>query len=180
MVINTFFAAIRDFIQQNSFRAASWHDIQRAFEKVTGEKLYAEFDQWLNHKDIPQLGVEDEELLVERGQLKLKLTLLQQSEPYLLSIPFTLFTESDKSQRFVEVKDSENNIDLILDEPPTKVVIDENYTIMRQLTPAEIPPVLASIMGKEKLIVIASANRRAIYQPLIDALGVEKYHLCFP
>jgi uncharacterized iron-regulated protein len=168
-----FFAAIRDFIQQNSFRAASWHDIQRAFEKVTGEKLYAEFDQWLNHKDIPQLGVEDEELLVERGQLKLKLTLLQQSEPYLLSIPFTLFTESDKSLRFVEVKDSENKIDLELDEPPTKVVIDENYTIMRQLTPAEIPPVLASIMGKEKLIVIASANRRAIYQPLIDALGVE-------
>jgi len=169
----TFFAALRDFIQQNTFRQASWHDIQGSFEKVTGESLYADFRHWLNRKDIPQLSVEDAQLRVEQGQLKLNLTLLQQGEPYPLRIPIALYTDSGKSQRFVELKDSKENISLTLDEPPTKVVIDEDYALMRQLAPEEIPPVLASIMGKEKLTVVVSAEQRAIYQPLIDALGVE-------
>ncbi|MBE9529981.1 MAG: hypothetical protein IMF00_01805, partial [Proteobacteria bacterium] len=40
---DSFFAAIREFIHENSFRKASWHDIQRAFEKVTGKKLNTYF-----------------------------------------------------------------------------------------------------------------------------------------
>jgi uncharacterized iron-regulated protein len=62
---------------------------------------------------------------------------------------------------------------LSLDEPPNKVVMDENYDLMRELTPEEIPPVLAGIMGKEKLIVVISSMQRSTYQPLIDALGVK-------
>jgi len=31
-----FFAAMREFIQQHSFRVASWHDIQQTFEKANG------------------------------------------------------------------------------------------------------------------------------------------------
>ena len=52
-----FFASLQEFIRQNSFRKASWHDIQRAFEKVTGENLYAYFTHWLTRKDIAQLRV---------------------------------------------------------------------------------------------------------------------------
>jgi uncharacterized iron-regulated protein len=168
-----FFAALREFIQQNRFRKASWHDIQRAFEKVTGEKLYAYFTPWLTRKDIPQLRVEDVQLQMEQGQLKLKFTLLQTGEAYRLLIPISLYTESSKSQRFVEVKDAKANISLTLDELPTKVVIDENYELMRQLDPDELPPVLASVMGKKKLIAVVSARQRNAYRPLMEALGVK-------
>jgi aminopeptidase N len=84
---------------------ASWHDIQRAFEKMTGEKLYSYFGSWLSRKDIPQLIVEDVELQVESGQLKLNFALLQQDEAFQLRIPVTLYTGSGKSIRFLEVKD---------------------------------------------------------------------------
>lgn len=169
----TFFAAIQKFIKQNYFREASWHDIQRAFEKVTGENLYAYFDQWLNRKDIPRLNVENAELSAKQGQLKLHFTLLQQVEPYSLRLPITLYNGKGKSQRFVDVKESKENISLTLDDPPTKVIMDENYTLMRQLTPQEIPPVLAGIMGKEKLTVVVSNERRTIFQPFIEATGVK-------
>ena len=168
----SFFAALREFILQNSFRAASWHDIQRTFEKVTGEKLYTYFGQWLDRKDIPQLIVENTELQVEQGQLKLNFTLLQQGDAYPLHIPVTLYTDNSKSMRFVEVTKSKENISLTLDDLPNKVVIDENYALMRHLAHEEIPPVLAGIMGKQKLTVIISSRERSIYQPLIDSLGV--------
>lgn len=169
----SFFAALREFIRRNKFRTASWHDIQRSFEKVTGEKLYAYFGQWLSRKDIPKIGVEGAELQVEQGKLKLNFTLVQHDEVYRLRIPITLYSDNGKNQRFVEVKNAKEKISLQLDEPVNKVVIDENYALMRQLTPEEIPPVLSGIMGRDKLIVVATARERALYKPLIDALGVK-------
>ena len=169
----TFFASIREFIKMNCFREASWHDIQRAFEKITGDNLYAYFDQWLNRKDIPRLDVGNAELSVEQGHLKMNFTLLQQVEPYQLRLPITLYNERNKKLCFVEVRRSKEKISLMLDEPPAKVVIDEDYALMRQLAPQEIPPVLAGIMGKEKLIAVISAEQHAIYRPLIEATGVK-------
>jgi uncharacterized iron-regulated protein len=169
----TFFAALRDFIQQNKFRKASWHDLQRAFEKVTGEKLYKDFGDWLTRKDIPRFSVEDAELQVEKGQLKLNFTLFKQGPAYRLRIPVTIYTERGEIKRVVEVNDIKENISLTLDEPPTRVVIDQDYSLMRQLTPEETPPVLASIMGKEKVTAVVTDERRALYQPIIDSLGVK-------
>ena len=168
-----FVAALQEFIQQNRFRLASWHDIQRAFEKITGEKLYSYFGNWLNRKDIPRLVVENGELQVEQGELKLNFSLLQQGEAYQLRVPVTLYTANGKKRLFVEAKNSKENIKLTLDEPPDKVLIDENYTLMRELSPAEIPPVLASIMGKENLTSVVSTKLRSIYQPIIEGFGVE-------
>jgi len=168
-----FFTALREFIRQSMFRAASWHDIQRSFEKVTGEKLYAYFGQWLSRKDIPQIGVESAELLVEQGKLKLNFTLVQHDEVYRLRVPITVYSDSGKKQSFVEVKDAKEKISLQLDEPIKKVVIDENYALMRQLTPEEVPPGLAGIMGRDKLMVIAKTKERDMYKPLINALGVK-------
>ncbi len=170
---NNFFAALREFFQQNTFRKASWQDIQRAFEKITGDDLNVYFSQGLNRKDIPRFSVEDAELIVEKGQLKLNFILLQQAAPYPLQLTITLYHERMKSLRIIEVKESKEKISLVLDEPPGKVMIDENYELMRQLNPEEIPPVLAGIMGKEKLTAIISDEQRSMYQPIIDAIGVK-------
>ena len=85
----TFFAALKDFIRQNRFRQASWLDIQHAFEKVTGEKLYTYFGDWLTRKNIPRVDVENTKLYVTQGKLKLDFNLLQQGESYPLNIPVT-------------------------------------------------------------------------------------------
>ncbi|UCD91021.1 MAG: ChaN family lipoprotein, partial [Desulfobacterales bacterium] len=166
-----FFAALKEFIFQNSFRSASWHDIQRAFEKVTGKKLYEYFDHWLSRTDIPQLHVETSNVQVERGQLKLNLLLMQKRNTYPLRIPITLYEGSVKRQQVLEVNDEKSDINLTLDHLPSKVVIDENYTFMRQLTAEEIPPVISSVIGKNRLTVVVTHKQRTKYQPLIDALA---------
>jgi aminopeptidase N len=169
-----FYAAIKNFIRQNGFRQASWLDIQHAFESATGEKLYTYFGDWLTRKSIARIQVKNTQLYVEQGQLKLSFDLLQQEDPYPLHIPITWYMGKSKVTQWVDVRNSKENISLALAEPPNKVVMDENYDLMRQLTPEESPPVLADIMGKEKLIAVISSTRRSTYQPLIDALGAKK------
>ena len=169
-----FFAAIKNFIRQNGFRQASWLDIQHAFESATGEKLYTYFGDWLTRKSIARLQVKNTQLYVEQGQLKLSFDLIQQGDSYPLHIPITWYMGKSKVVQWVDVRNSKEKISLVLDDPPNKVVMDENYDLMRQLAPEETPPVLAGIMGKEKLIAVISSTRRSTYQPLIDALGVKK------
>ena len=170
---DSFFAAIRAFIYENSFRKASWNDIQYAFEKVTGKKLNTYFGYWLSRKGIPRLEVKNAELRVEQGQIKLNFELLQKGEVYPLIIPISLYTDTGKNMQFIHVKKSKEKISLFMNEVLNKAVIDENYSIMRHLAPEEIPPVLAGIMGKQKLTVVVSSTQRCIYQPIIDALGIE-------
>jgi uncharacterized iron-regulated protein len=169
-----FYTALRNFIHQNRFRQASWLDIQYAFEIATGEKLYTYFGDWLTRKNIPRLNVKNTKLYVAQGKLKLDFDILQQGESYPLNIPITFYAGKHKRTRWVEVKNSKESISLTLDELPNKVVMDENYALMRHLAPEETPPVLAGIMGKEKLIAVIPSMKRSTYQPLIDALGVKK------
>ncbi|MGD8981312.1 MAG: ChaN family lipoprotein [Desulfobacterales bacterium] len=168
-----FYTALKDFIRQNRFRQASWLDIQHAFERQTREKLYTYFGDWLTRKNIPRLDVEDTRLYVAQGKVKLDFELLQQGEPYPLNIPITFYAGKHKRKQWVEVKKSKENVSLSLDELPNKIVLDENYAVMRHLAPEETPPVLAGIMGKGKLIAVISSMKRSTYQPLIDALGVK-------
>ena len=169
----TFYAALKDFIRQNRFRQASWLDIQHAFERSTGKRLYTYFGDWLTRQNIPRIDVENTKLYVAQGKLKLDFDLLQQGEPYPLNIPITFYAGKQKRTQWVEVKNSKENLSLFLDDPPNKVVMDENYDLIRHLVPEETPPVLAGIMGKEKLIAVISSKKRSTYQPLIDALGVK-------
>jgi aminopeptidase N len=169
----TFYAALKNFIQQNGFRQASWLDIQHSFERATGEKLYTYFGDWLTRKNIPSLDVKNIKLYVTKGKLKLDFDLLQQGEAYPLKIPIAFYTGKQKRTQWFEVKSSKESVSLSLDGPPNKVVMDENYDLIRNLAPEETPPTLAGIMGKDRLIVVISSMERSTYQPLIDALGVK-------
>ncbi|MCP4371518.1 MAG: PDZ domain-containing protein [Deltaproteobacteria bacterium] len=169
----SFFNALREFISRNTFSMASWHDIQRAFEKTTRDNLYFDFEQWLNRRDIPDIEVQDAGLRVENGKLKLRFNILQKTEPYKLFVPVTIKSSGNKSLQYIEVNNSPEPITITLDEPPTDVVIDENYSIMRRLNIDELPPVLADIMGSKKITVAVTGKQRGAYQVLIEALGIK-------
>jgi aminopeptidase N len=84
---------LRDLIKNYSFRVASWGDIQNTFEKLTGDNLASYFTQWLERKNIPHFTAEDVQLLVTQGKLTLSFTLVQQTTPYHLQLPITIYTD---------------------------------------------------------------------------------------
>lgn len=167
-----FFAALRSFVEQNRFRRASWHDLQRAFEKATGSTLYSNFGHWLERTDLPTFSIESPRLEVESGQLKLKLHLKQPGVPYPLQVPLAIYTAGGRSEALVTSNSSAVSFEMPLADPPLKVVVDENYDMLRRLSAEEVPPVLAGIMGAAKLTVAVDQLRRERYAPLIESLGV--------
>ncbi len=177
-----FFTVLRDFIKSNQFSVATWSDIQAGFEKATGDSLLGYFTQWVNNRnDIPHLTAEAVELQVIQGKLTLSFTIVQHTAPYhLLKLPLTIYTTKGKTQHLIEISAEKEKISLSLDEPPTRVVIDENYDIMRQLVPQEIPPTLALAMGRENIIVVMRAEQQELYQPLIDALAIDEIIVTTP
>jgi len=176
----TFFNAMIDFIHDNRLQTASWHDIQQSFENNSGDKLDDYFDTWLNRADIPRLTVAEGMLEVQDGIPVLKFTLQQREEPFPLDIPIQVHTESCIKTLSVRMDSQEQAFTLELDSLPTKVILDENYDLMRHLVQAEKPPVLAGIMGLEKLTVVVEKKLQPIYGPLIKALGVRKIDMATP
>jgi len=168
-----FLTALREFIRRNRFREASWHDIQRAFERTTGEKLYAYFDAGLNRTGIADIAVVDPLVEVVMGQTHLTFGLSLKNIPHPLRIPVTIYTASGKSHRLVEVDTPKEEVRLLLDEPPTRVAIDEEYSMMRTLHEDERPPVLADIMGSEHPTVVVTSAKKVLYRDFMRALGVE-------
>ena len=167
-----FFAALQEFIHGKRFAKASWSDIQTSFEKVTGRNLSAYFDRWLSGTDIPDIRVEDAALTAENGEMTIDFTLRQQSPPYPLRLPVSVYFEKGARIYFIEMDSPEKKVQLPVHDLPLRVIADEGYDVIRQLTPEETPPSLAMIMGSPALTVVAAAQDRSTYQPLLDALGV--------
>jgi len=168
-----FFDTLREFLEINRFRKASWDNIQKSFEEINQIDLGEYFSQSIERDDIPRLKVENPDLVVDQGQLRLNFVLDQNQKPYRLRLPVSIYTSNHKTSRMVEVSQTQETVSLVLDELPTRVVIDEEYELMRELSPVESPAVLAKIMGKDKLLVVMPTAQSRKYEPIIHALGVE-------
>ena len=169
-----FFQAMKDFIHGKRFARASWSDIQLSFEKVTGRKLSAYFDRWLSGTDIPDVRIEDAAFAVNSGEMTINFNVNQQSPPYPLILPVSVYYEKGARIYFIDLDTPEKTIQLPVHDLPLRVIADEGYDILRRLTPEETPPALAMIMGGGALTVVAVTQEKDTYQPLIDALGVDK------
>ena len=164
--------ALQNFVFQHLFRSASWRDLQASFEAVAGFSLQETFDDWLNRTDIPVLDIQNAHLLVDKGKLHLTFDLHREPDPFPLTLPVSIYTDGSPSVTSIHVAASAKSIDLPLAALPSKVVLDESYHIMRHLTEAETPPVLAAILGSPELLAVISTEQRDNYRPLIDALGI--------
>jgi len=170
---NLFLEALGEFIKKNHFHKASWHDIQRAFEKTTGDKLYSYFSQWLNRNDLPDIDTQNAEIIVNSGQLLLKFDLKQENEPYSLRIPIAIHSPGGIKKSQITVNKALEKVVIPLDELPTEVILDEDYFVMRSLHNDETPPILASIMGAPDFTVVVSSQKHSLYKTLIDCLKIK-------
>ena len=171
---DAFFDALKDFIHNNRLQSATWNDIQRSFETVSGQNLQAHFDAWLNRPDIPALTITQSTLEILDGAPVLNFTLKQKGEPFVLDIPVQVHTETCVQTLSIHMDKQEQDFMLKLDSLPTQVFLDQEIDLMRQLTTAETPPVLAGIMGQKKAIVVATTEQQPVYGPLVKALGIRE------
>ncbi|MBI4528883.1 MAG: ChaN family lipoprotein [Deltaproteobacteria bacterium] len=165
-----FFSGLRRFVQQMRFQRASWTDLQNAFEKETGKSLDWFFKQWTGRKGLPELEIGG--LSVERDgkAFVLSFDLAQNGELYQLDIPATVFYRSgDEKTARIRLEERKKEVRLELEQEPLRLVIDQGYDTARKLSEPEVAPILAGLLGAQKLIVVRPVGEDSSYQPIMDA-----------
>ena len=138
-----FAAALRQFFITNRFTVASWTDIQKSFERVTGRDLSWFFRQWVEEAGQPQIAIKKLEIDQKNRQYSVNLVLRQEGQPKRLTLPVT-FTGPEGDRNFqVELDRGEKSFSFQLTFKPAAVVVDKDYTVFRALLPAEYPPARA-------------------------------------
>jgi len=172
---NTFFSALRGLIEEKKFSEASWTDIERAFEKASGENLDWFFSQWIERNDIPSLDIEDARVTVLKGIPTVSFEILQKVKPYKLSLPYKVITEKGEIKGTLQIEKANHEIEIPIDGKPLSIVLDEDYDLMRGLTDKEFPPVLARLLGDEEKVIIFPENEKEKYALLIQVFSKEGF-----
>src|SRR3990170_6545129 len=163
---NTFFSVLRGLIEEKKFSEASWTDIERAFEKASGENLEWFFSQWLDRKDVISLDIEDARVTVLKGIPTISFEILQKVEPYKLSLPYKVITEKSEIKGTLQIEKANQKFEIPVDAKPLRIIFDEDYDLMRGLTDKEFPPVLARLLGDDEKGIIFQENEKEKYAEL--------------
>jgi len=150
--------AVREFWSAKRFRIASWQDLRGAFERASGQKLEAYFEQWLARPGAPDLRIADAEAKPVAGGWQLRVTLEQTSPAYALSVPVAVRTRSGDQMRRIEVARERETVVLELPAEPLQITLDPDLRLLRRLAASEAPPILreAMLAGNPALITVTA------------------------
>ncbi|MCC6347002.1 MAG: ChaN family lipoprotein, partial [Nitrospirales bacterium] len=182
---DVFSASLREFIRENLFQKASWEDIRKTFEKASGKDLAWFFTQWVTRAGIPEISFGsftvnqgDGQSYGGSGGVEVGFSAGEQPDGYTLDVPVTFHYREGSPEKKPENMPEKMNVRLdkasmtgTLHPPalPERIVVDEDYDLMRKLAEGEMPAVIARLIGGEKLVVVPPLQGREIYSTLIEA-----------
>ena len=158
-----FYGAIRRFVRDNAFRVATWEELEVAFVAETGQDLSYYFRQWVHDVGLPELDLADVETERKGEGHEVRFTVRQRGSAYRLNVPVSIYFKDGKETVHLTVAGETSRFAFLFPEPPTEVVLDENYDVFRKLTGPEIPPTIERLISDEKSIIFVSPTKRELY-----------------
>lgn len=153
-----FIKSFSEFYRKNKFKNASFDDIEKSFEEVSGKNLKPFFDQWLLRKGAPTLQLSNVAVSQENKQYKLIFTLsqIQKENPFDLKVPVAIYLEGEEN---VTIKDftitkREESFTLTFNKRPARIEIDPQFNVFRRLDKAEVPTSISQILGAKEAVMI--------------------------
>jgi hypothetical protein len=154
----TFLKAYADFYHTHQFSIASFDDIQRSFEKITGDRLDDFFGQWIHSTEVPRIKLEKVRLQKNQGQYTLNFDLTQfDTDRFLhLDIPVFVYLEDSRTvqRKLLELKEENQTYSLTFDQEPVRLDIDPHFDVMRFLDRKEVPSTLSQIFSSNKWTIV--------------------------
>jgi aminopeptidase N len=170
----TFVGGVRLFYEKNRFRAASFDDIQRAFEDVSGHGLGSFFSQWVDRTGAPELRIADVTVNGSDGDWKMDLTMeqVQEDDAYTLEIPVHISFADSLITRKVLMYGKLERLSLSFRDRPLHIDVDPGFDLFRRLHHNEIPPSFSRAYGADRVTIVlpsrAGELRMDAYSKLAD------------
>jgi aminopeptidase N len=164
-----FIKALQEFYRDNRFRVASFDDIRKSFEAVSGGDLRPFFDQWIKDVGTPELKLDQAE--ARGARVDITLSQAQRGRLFALEVPVVIETDNGVETRTVSMPPDRARVDVSFDLKGTaqRVEIDPQFQLYRRLSPFEIPPSLSKAFGAKKVLIVTSAETAPVYAGLAKA-----------
>jgi aminopeptidase N len=164
-----FIRGLRRFYRDNLSRSASWADLQRAFEQVSGRDLRAFFAEWLDRTGAPTLALSDLDIraLGDGYRITGLLRQTQAQAPYTLRVPVLVEHQGGPPlEAALSMQGRGQRFELRLASRPLLLAVDPCFDLFRTLYPKEAPPSLGALLGAEQGLMLLPA---AAPTPLLAA-----------
>ena len=166
-----FWDGLRDLYRDYRFKTASWDDFRRAFEGRAGRDLGPFFRQWVHRKGAPLLRFESVSTgNSDEGQWVVGK--IVQDRPY-----FTFKTEVELKTaegvvvKTIPVSGETTDFQISGKGAPTSLTLDPDHHLFRRLHPAEMPPMVNSIKGSDRVAVVLAEGAGPEIRKAADILG---------
>lgn len=166
-----FWQSLRGLATDFNGRTASWDDLRRQFETVSGRDLTRFFEQWLDRPGAPRLKLA-KVAVRQTGQGWLVEGTIEQSEPFWrLQLPLRLRTAVGEQTEIVPVDGTTSRFSLHSEQRPLRLDADPDSHLLRSLDDSEIPPTINRMRAaKNPLVVLAGGAGRDLYAASADLL----------
>ncbi len=154
-----FIEGLREFYRENRFRYASFHDLRKSFEHVTGKKWDGMFAQWIRQSGAPELKISRFDVRADNDHkyiVTLAIEQTQKGQPYRLLLPVAVTMEGKEQtyQTSLVLEKKQAAFAISLNAKPLRIDVDSEFDVFRRLDRDEIPPAITQVLGAEKLFVI--------------------------
>jgi len=139
---DAFRRGIRAFWEEHRFTAASWSDLQAAFEKAAGRSLASFFEQWLDRAGGPAVKIARAGAKTEAGKVRLTLTVEQSAPAYSLRLPLEIVIAGRTEMHSIDVAGPRDVVTMLVNAMPEGVRLDPDLRVWRVLDRAQLPPIL--------------------------------------
>ncbi len=160
-----FSKGLRAFYKQFSFKTASFDDLQKVFEKTTGQSLASYFKQWTQRVGAPALALSNtnNRKTAEGYRLSFRIEQKQKGDVYHLRVPVavTLEGESQAWQTDLEMSQKQQQYSLDLPAKPLRIDIDPEFDLFRKLAKEETPAAFTELFGSQQMLVVLPAAAEA-------------------
>ncbi len=164
-----FVTALQAFYRDNLFCEASFDDIEKSFETVSGRDLQPFFNQWIKNTGTPELRLDN--VASHGNHLDITLSQVQPGRLFALDVPVVIATDNRVETRTVAMPADKARVDASFDlnAPARRVEIDPQFQLYRRLNPLEVPPSLSKAFGAGKVLIVMNARSAPIYAGLAKA-----------
>jgi hypothetical protein len=155
----TFLKGMKLFYKNYKYKTASYYDIQKSMEEVSGIDLSGFFNQWVKRTGAPEIEIKNivSDMYAGKYRINIVIEQKQSDDVFDIDLPINVVTEKGIESFAFKMDKKEQEFQIALNSKPLKLVVDAQYDVFRILNPNEVPPTLSKIWGsKDNMIILPS------------------------
>lgn len=162
-----FSRAVAKISEQQPSEQRSWDDIRVAFENESNQDLGWFFSQWIGRKGLPALHAENPSMRRSGSRYEVSFEVVQKNGVYILDLPVTAsFPQGGSTTQKIRLDEERKKVTLTFDDEPLSLVIDQDYDLPRMLTDDETPPLLSTLLGDGRPLLVLPISQPGVYKDL--------------